>query len=455
MSELNNVAEVVSKAKAAQKQFEFASQEQADAAARAVCKIIYDNAERLAALAVEETAMGNYVDKIAKCRTKSQLIWNYIKDKKTVGIISRDEELKILEVAKPMGVVASVIPSTNPVVTPMSNAANALKTRNAVIFSPHPKANRCTRECTRLFREELEKLGLPADLVQTLDKPDRQDSAELMHAADIVVATGGSGLVKRAYSSGRPAVGVGPGNVQCIVDSDVDLGKAAADIILGRSFDNGLICLGEQTAFVPESKFDEFVSELCARGTYYIDDEKLANQLREAIFPDGGPINRDITGQSAEKVAEIAGLQVPENTRMIAVKAAHAGSSEQLCREKMCPVITLIPYSSFEEGVDMMCENLEFEGKGHSISVHSNTQEHVELAAIRCCVSRVIVNQPAGTTGGGSYLNGFIPTTTLGCGSWGGNSFSGNFNYTHLMNISRVGFPYEKTNVPPTEEIWN
>lgn len=454
MSEFNNVAEVVSRARAAQKQFEFATQQQADAAARAVCKVIFDNAERLAALAVEETGMGCYEDKIAKCRTKTQLIWNYIKDKKTVGIISRDDELKILEVAKPMGVVASVIPSTNPVVTPMSNAANALKTRNAVIFSPHPKANLCTRECTRLFREELEKLGLPADLVQTLDKPDRQDSSDVMHAADIVVATGGSGLVKRAYSSGRPAVGVGPGNVQCIVDRDVDLGKAAADIILGRTFDYGLICLGEQTCFVPEDRYDEFVAELCARGTYYIDDPAMTQQLREAIFPDGGPINRDITGQNALKVAEIAKLNVPSDTRMIAVKGKCAGSDEQLCREKMCPVITLLPYKSFEEGVDMMCENLEFEGKGHSVSIHSNSQEHIELAAVKCSVSRVIINQPAGTTGGGSYLNGFIPTTTLGCGSWGGNSFSGNFNYTHLLNISRVGFPYEKTNVPPTEEIW-
>lgn len=454
MSENNNINEVISRSRAAQKQFEFASQQQADAAARAVCKVIYDNAQRLAELAIEETGMGCYEDKISKCRTKSLLIWNYMKDKKTVGVIRRDEERKILEVAKPMGVVASVIPSTNPIVTPMSNAACALKTRNSIVFSPHPKANRCTQEAVRLFRAELEKLGLPADLVQTLISPDKQDSSDLMQASDIIIATGGSGLVKRAYSSGRPAVGVGPGNVQCIIDTDADLAKAAGDIITGRTFDNGLICLGEQCVFVPEESFDAFVEQLTARGCFYVDDAAQKQQLRDAIFPDGGPINRQITGQSTMRVAEFAGLDIPEGTRMIAVKGDAVGSAELLCREKMCPVITLLPYTGFENGVDMICQNLEFEGKGHSISIHSHNQEHIEYAAVRCSVSRIIVNQPAGTTGGGSYFNGFIPTTTLGCGSWGGNSFSGNFNYEHLMNISRVGFPYEESNVPAAEEIW-
>lgn len=454
MSEKNNIHELVKRSREAQKQFEFATQEQADAAAKAVCKVIFDNAERLAALAVEETRMGNLPDKIVKCQTKTQLIWNYMKDKKTVGIISRDEQKKMMEVAKPMGVVVSVIPSTNPIVTPMSNAACALKTRNSVIFSPHPRANLCTIETVKLFQAELEKLGLPKDLVLTLEYPSKEESTEIMSLADIVVATGGSGLVKRAYSSGKPAIGVGPGNVQCIVDSDVDLGKAAEDIITGRCFDNGLICLGEQTVFVPESKYAEFVDELKKRDTYYIDEPEEREKLRAAIFPNNGPINRDITGQNALKVAEIAGIKAPSNTRMIAVRGEEAGAGEQLCREKMCPVLTVIPYGSFEEGVEMMCKNLEFEGKGHSIGVHSNNMKNIEYAAIRCAVTRVIINQPTGTTGGGAYNNCFIPTTTLGCGSWGGNSFSDNFNYKHLMNISHVGFPHDARLVPSTEEIW-
>lgn len=398
--------------------------------------------------------MGNYADKVVKCRTKTQLIWNYMKGKKTVGVISRDEKTKMLEVAKPMGVVASVIPSTNPIVTPMSNAACALKTRNSIVFSPHPKANRCTMEAVRLFQAELEKLGLPKDLVLTLEYPDKEESTRIMSLADITVATGGSGLVRRAYSSGKPAIGVGPGNVQCIVDDDVNLGKAADDVISGRIFDNGLICLGEQTVFVPISKYDAFVAELQCRGTYYVDNPAEKEKIRNAIFPNGGPINRDITGQDVMKVAEIAQIEVPAGTRMIAVKGDAVGEAEQLCREKMCPVLTLIPYETFEEGVDMMCQNLEFEGKGHSVGVHSNNQEHIEYAAIKCPVTRVIINQPTGTTGGGAYNNCFIPTTTLGCGSWGGNSFSDNFNYRHLLNISHVGFPHENTLVPSAEEIW-
>lgn len=450
----NNVEEIVRRSAAAQKLYEFATQEQVDAAARAVCKVIYDNAERLAALAVEETGMGNYEDKIAKCHKKALLIWNYMKGKKSVGIINRDEELKIMEVAKPMGVVASVIPATNPVVTPMSNAACALKTRNSIVFSPHPKANRCTIEAVRLFQIELEKLGLPKDLVLTLEYPDREESSKIMSLSNVVVATGGSGLVKRAYSSGKPAFGVGPGNVQCIIDDDVDLGKAAADIIAGRSFDNGLICLGEQSVLVPAAKLDAFVAELCKRSVYYIDDPEQKQKLRATIFPDNGPINRFITGQSAQKVAECAGIEIPEGTVMIAVKGDGVGCEEQLCREKLCPVITVLPYAKFEDGVEMMCRNLEFEGKGHSIGVHSHNLEHIELAAIKCAVSRVIINQPAGTTGGGSAYNGLVPTTTLGCGSWGGNSISENFNYKHLLNISRVAFPYDESAVPSEEDVW-
>lgn len=449
-----SVEELVRRAGAAQKEFEFATQEQADAAARAICKVIYDHAEELAQLAVEETGMGNYQDKVSKCRTKSLLIWNHMKHQKTVGVIRRLEEKKMLEVAKPMGVVASIVPCTNPVVTPMSNGAFALKTRNAVVFSPHPKAKRCTWEAVTLFREELKRLGLPEDLVLTIESPTIEDSGKLMSLADVIVATGGMGMVKAAYSSGRPAYGVGAGNVQCIVDRNVDLEAAAQKIIDGRCFDNGLICLGEQCVFVPCEDYDTFVQILKEKKTYFIDDPVQTEQLRQAIFPDCGPINRNVVGQDACRVAAVAGLQVPADTRMLAVRGAGAGPQEQLCREKMCPVLTVIPYDSFEHGVDMMVENLEFEGKGHSVGIHSQDKDHIEYVGLRCPVSRIIVNQPTGTTGGGSYYNGFTPTTTLGCGSWGNNSFSGNFSFEHLLNISRIGFPYEMSDVPAPEEIW-
>lgn len=451
---MSTVKELVRKSKEAQKKFEFATQDQADAAARAVCKVVYDNAEKLGLMAAEESRMGNKSDKIAKCRNKSALIWQGLKDKKTVGVIARLEDRHMLEVAKPMGVVAAIIPSTNPVVTPMGNAAAALKTRNSVIFAPHPRAVECTKLLVKMFQDELEKLGLPRDLVLGLEHVSIEDSSALMSAADIVVATGGPSMVKAAYSSGRPSLGVGQGNVQCIIDDDADMEEAVKKVIIGRSFDNGLICLGEQTVFVPENKFSEFLEAFKKNGGYYVSGQEEAAKLRQGLFPEGGPISRDVVGLSAAEVGKIVGLDVPEDTQVIGATARAIGEEDDLCREKLCPVINIMSYQTFEEGVAKMVANLEYEGKGHSIGIHSNNPEHVEYAAVQCAVSRVIVNQPAGTTGGGSPTNGFTPTTTLGCGSWGNNSFSDNFNYTHLMNITRVGYPYEESYLPDPEMAW-
>jgi len=449
------VEELIARSKAAQKQFEFATQEQADAASRMIFRVVYENAEMLGPLAAEETRMGSAQDKIAKCRNKSSLIWNNIKDKKTVGVIRRLEETRMLEIAKPMGVVASVVPSTNPVVTPMSNAGFALKTRNSIIFAPHPRAVKCTRLLVDMFRKGLAELGFPEDLVQMVDEISVTESSKLMSMADVVVATGGMGMVKSAYSSGKPALGVGQGNVQCIVDRDADLDDAAAKIIIGRAFDNGLICLGEQTVFVPEEKFDAFIEAFNKAGGYYVSDEEETNKIREGLFPEGGDISRFVVGMYAPQVAEICGVKVPENTRVVGVTAKAIGHGDTLCREKLCPVLNIMKYDTFENGVAMMVENLECEGKGHSIAVHSNTPEHVEYAAIQCSVSRCVVNQPCGTTGGGSPTNGFGATTTLGCGSWGNNSFSGNFNYDQLMNITRVGYPLDEPYMASPEAAWD
>lgn len=454
MSEATTVKELVKRSKAAQAQFAFVTQEQADAAARAVCKIVYDNAEELGIMAAEETHMGSMQDKITKCRMKSSLIWESIKNEKTVGVIERIEERKMLEVAKPLGAIACIIPSTNPIVTPMCNAAFALKTHNSVVFAPHPRAIECTKRLVTLFRTELAKFGFPEDLVLGLEKVSIEDSNELMSLADVVVATGGPGMVKAAYSSGRPSLGVGQGNVQCIVDRDVDLSEVAEKILIGRSFDNGLICLGEQTAFIPEEKFTTFVEELEKHGGYYIADPEQVEKVREGLFPESGPLNRAVVGLEAAQVGDKIGINIPPQTKAIIVKAQSIGHKEVLCREKLCPVLSLYPYKDFEDGVAMMVENLEYEGKGHSIAVHSNTSEHIEYAAIQCSVSRVIVNQSAGTTGGGSPTNGFIATTTLGCGSWGNNSFSGNLSHKHFMNITHVGYPFAESYLPDPEMAW-
>ena len=449
------VEELVARSRAAQKQIEFATQEQVDAAAKAICRVVYENRELLGKMAAEETRMGTVADKVAKCRNKSTHIWYSIKDRKSVGVIKRDEKMRMMEIAKPMGVVASIVPSTNPVVTPMSNAAFAVKCRNSVIFSPHPRAVQCTKWLVDKFREEMKKVGFPEDLILGVEDGTIEDSSKLMSACDVIVATGGMGMVKAAYSSGKPALGVGQGNVQCIVDRGVDLDDAAGKIVIGRSFDNGLICLGEQTAFIPEDQFDAFIEAIQKKGGYYVDDPATLDKVREGIFPGGGDISRHVVGLTAPQVAEKIGLEgVPADTRVIVVRASGAGHCDVLCREKLCPVIAVIPYGTFEEGVAMMVANLECEGKGHSICIHSNDPAHVEYAAEQCAVSRVIVNQPSGTTGGGSPTNGFRPTTTLGCGSWGNNSFSGNLDMVNLMNITRVGYPLDKPYIPDADVLW-
>ena len=448
------VKELIARSKAAQAAFAFATQEQADAAARAICKVVYDNAEKLGPMAAEESRMGSEQDKIAKCRNKSALIWESLKGKKSCDIINRIEERRMIEVAKPVGVVASIIPSTNPVVTPMSNGAFALKCRNSVIFAPHPRAVKCTKLLVEMFRAELKKLGLPEDLVLGLEEVSNDLTSELMSAADMVVATGGMGMVKAAYSSGKPAIGVGQGNVQCIIDEDADIADAVGKIIIGRAFDNGLICLGEQTVFVPEDKEAEFVAEMKKQGGYLVEGEENVDKLREGLFPGGGAFSRVVVGMFADQVSDEIGLGAPKGTRVLFAKAKALGAGDVLCREKLCPVIAYMTYKTFKEGVAMMEANLEHEGKGHSIAVHSNTPENVEYAAICCCVSRVVVNQPSGTTGGGSPTNGFTPTTTLGCGTWGNNSFAGNLNYEQFINITRVGYPYDESYLPDTAKAF-
>jgi len=449
------VEELVARARKAQKEFEAFSQEQVDAAVRAIGKVVYDRAEELARMAVDESKMGVYEDKVAKCHGKAKCIWNSLKGKKSVGIIGEDREKGIIRVAKAKGVVASVTPVTNPVVTPMCNAMFALKGQNAVIVAPHPRTEHVNLYVVGLFRQELKKLGLPEDLVQTIEHSSIEATNALMHSVDVVVATGGAGMVKSAYSSGKPALGVGPGNVQVILDRQVDLEDAIPKIIAGRIFDNGIICSGEQSVMIPREQYDEAIEIFRKNGVFYVDDPAVAAQFAEAIFPGNGPISHKVVGQSVQTVARTAGVEAPEGARMILIKARAIGKEEPLCREKMCPVMIAAPYDTFEEAVALAQRNLDLEGKGHTASIHSNDMEHIKYAGEHLTVSRVIVNQSSSTGAGGSLYNGFSPTTTLGCGSWGNNSISENLNYTHLINVSQIGLYNKDKQVPTDEEIWS
>lgn len=444
---------LVEKARAAQKQIENYTQEQVDALCREIAKTVYDNAEMLAKMAVEETRMGVYENKVAKNKGKARVIWNDLKGKKSVGIINRYPDQGIIEVAKPMGVVAAITPTTNPIVTPMCNAMFAVKGRNAIIVGPHPRSKTCSTKTVELINERLKKLGAPENLIQCVPEPTMEISGLLMKTCDVVLATGGPGVVKAAYSSGKPSYGVGAGNVQCILDEDVDYAKAVPMIIEGRIFDNGIICSGEQNAITPASKVDELIAEYKKNGGVIVEDPTQVDALRNAMFP-GGVMNKDLVGQSALKVAEAAGIDVPADTRVLLVKAPAYGKEDYFSKEKMCPVMALYTYNTWEEAIAIADANLAVEGRGHSVAIHSNNQEHIETAAQVLPVSRFLINQVCATNNGGSLFNSLSATTTLGCGSWGGNTISENLSWKHLFNVSRIATVRPGAVAPTDEEIW-
>jgi len=450
----SSINDLVERARIAQAKYESFSQQQVDAVVRDIGKFVYDNAESLAKMAVEETEMGSYEDKILKNKGKARVIWNNLKDKKSRGVIGEDNETNLVFVAKPMGVVAAVTPVTNPIVTPMCNGMFALKTGNAVIFASHPKAQKCAEFLTAEFMKIVKSHDGPDDLIQVVTNGSVEKTQQLMQSADVVVATGGGAMVKSAYSSGKPSFGVGAGNVPVIIDRNINLKEAVEKIVDGASFDHGIICSHEQFVLAPEENFDQTIELFTNTGKVWFTDDKLQIQkLREVVFLDGH-LNKDVVGKSASDVGKMAGIEVPDSAKLILLPADGSGNEDVLAKEKLCPVIAIVPYSTFDNAVAMAKANLLVEGAGHSAALHSNDDENIKMAGIELPISRLVVNQPSSTTAGGSLTNGFAPTTTLGCGSWGGNSISENLDYKHLMNVSRIGKVITDKEVPSDEEIW-
>jgi succinate-semialdehyde dehydrogenase len=440
----------IARAKKALFALETCTQDQVDAFARACAKAVFDNGEELARSAIDETKMGVYEDKVAKNKNKAKIIWWSLRNKPSVGIIDRDYSTGIVKIAKPVGVVASITPVTNPIVTPMSNSMFALKGRNPIIIAPHPRAVSCGMQTVRYMNEALKKIGAPEDAIQIIDEPTLELSQMLMRVSDVVIATGGTGMVRAVYSSGKPALGVGAGNVQSLIDDDVDFAAAVKMIITGRAFDNGIICTGEQSVIAPRLHYDKILGLFGSSGAYVVPGAQRTT-LRDAIFPDG-KMNGTLVGQSAASVARVAGISIPEGTKVLVVEAED--TNDVLGSEKMFPVLTAYRYDTWEEAIKIALANLDKVGKGHSISVHSHNRQHVEDAAFKTDVSRIVVNQVCSTSGGGSYQNGLTPTNTLGCGSWGNNSISENLSYFHLINISRIANILEDRTAPAEEKIW-
>lgn len=444
---------MIARAREAQRIYEATNnQEAVDAICRAAAKVIFDNAEILAREAVDETRMGVYEHKVSKNRGKSKGIWYNIHNKKSVGLLGIDERTGMIEIAKPIGVVAGVTPTTNPIVTPMSNIVFALKTCNAIIIAPHPRSKNCSTHAVRLIQEAISKYNVPEHMVQIVEEPSIEKTQELMHAVDVVIATGGMGMVKSAYSSGKPSYGVGQGNVQVLLDRDINFKDAAAKIVAGREYDNGIICSSEQTVLY-NKRDKEAVYEAFRQNGVHICNEEEGDKIRGAIFTNG-TIEKDVVGQSVQSIAKRAGISVPEGTRAIMVEGRAIGSEDIIMKEKMCPVLAIYPYSYFEEGVEMALTNLRFEGNGHTCAVHSNNQAHIIHAGTALTVSRVVVNATSATSAGGHIQNGLAVTNTLGCGTWGNNSISENFTYKHLMNITRVAPLNPQIRIPNDQEIW-
>ncbi len=449
------VQDLVAKARKAQAAFESFSQEKVDAIVREIGKYVYDNAEMLAKMACDETGIGVYEDKVLKKKGKARAIWNSLKGKKSRGIIGEDKDNAMLFVAKPVGVVGAVTPITNPVVTPMCNGMFALKCGNAVIFAPHPKAQKCAEHLTDAFMKIVKAHGGPDHLIQVVKNGSVQTTQDLMKTVDVVVATGGGAMVKSAYSSGKPSYGVGAGNVPVIIDRGVNLQEAVEKIVRGASFDNGIICSHEQFILVPEEQYAEAIKLFNATGkVWYTEDEAKIQKFRDVVFP-GGMLGKDVVGKPCKEIADLAGVpEVPASTRIILLRAKGAGTKDILAKEKLCPVVAILPYKTFEEAVADAKANLIVEGAGHSAGIHSEDSAHIAYAGTELPISRLVVSQPCSTTAGGALDNGFAPTTTLGCGSWGGNSISENLDYKHLMNVSRVGSVIKGKKIPTDAEIW-
>ena len=453
MEIIEYVSDIIEKGKKAQKVFETYTQEQVDQVVRAVGKAVYDHGEELARLAVDETSMGSYDDKVLKNKGKAMAVWNYLKGKKSVGILQYFEDEGIVEVGKPIGIIGAVTPVTNPVMTPMHNAMIALKGRNAIVICPHPSGKQSGVKTVEIINQYLKEIGAPDNLVQVIPEPTLDISNLVMKMTDVCISTGGPGMVKVAYSSGKPAFGVGAGNNQCLIDEDADIKDAVPKIIRGRIYDNGVLCTCEQSIICPESKFVEIIDEFLAQGAFYVSNPAEVVALRNKVLPDGA-LNKGMVGLSAAQIADAAGIKVDPSTKVLIVKADGPGKADPFAKEKLFPVLAAYTYKTWEEGVAIVNANLDYEGKGHSMVMHSFNKAHIEYAAENIPVSRFLVNGIGSSGLGGAYTNGLAPTGTLGCGSWGNNSISENLNYRHLINISRIAYTNPNAHIPTPEEIW-
>ncbi len=424
----------------AQEKFGEYTQEQVDAIFKAAALAANKARLSLAKLAVEETGMGVVEDKVIKNNYASEYIYNAYKDTVTCGVVEEDKAAGFVRVAEPIGVVAAVIPTTNPTSTAIFKCLISLKTRNGIIISPHPRAKKSTIEAARIVLEAAVKAGAPEGIIAWIDVPSLDMTNTLMKEADIILATGGPGMVKAAYSSGKPALGVGAGNVPAIIDESADIILAVNSIIHSKTFDNGMICASEQSVHVPASIYDKVKEEFLYRGCYFLKPDEL-DKVRKTIIINGS-LNAKIVGQSAYKIAKLSGVDIPESSKVLIGEVQSVDISEEFAHEKLSPVLAMYKYDTVEEAFQNAEQLIEDGGYGHTASIYINEltrKDVLDEFMERMKTCRIVVNTPSSQGGIGDIYNfRLAPSLTLGCGSWGGNSIHENVGVKHLLNVKSV-----------------
>lgn len=432
--------ETLARAREAQKIFAEYSQKQVDEIFRAAALAANHARLPLAQLATDETGMGVTEDKVIKNNYASEYIYNAYKHTKTCGIVERNQPFGTMQVAEPIGVIAAVIPTTNPTSTAIFKALLCLKTRNAVILSPHPRAKKCTIATAKIILEAARNAGAPEHIIQWVENPSLELTNYLMQSADLILATGGPGMVRAAYSSGKPALGVGAGNTPTIIDTSADISLAVNSILHSKTFDNGMICASEQSVIAMTEIYDAVKTEFGHRGAYFLTQSET-EKLRQCLLVNGA-INSKIVGQSAVEIAKIAGFSVAPETRVLIAEVTDATPNEPFAHEKLSPILAMYQADSFETAMDMADRLIRDGGYGHTASLYANeihSRDHIEAFAQRMKACRIVINTPASHGGIGDLYNfNLAPSMTLGCGSWGGNSISDNVGVKHLLNIKTV-----------------
>lgn len=454
-SDLRSIQEMriaVNAAKQAQKELESFSQSRIDEIVKAISNAAFKQAEKLARLAVEETGIGVVEHKKIKNEVCAKDVYESIKDIKTVGIVNRIPTKKMVEIASPFGIIAGIVPVTNPTSTAIFKSLIAIKARNAIVFSPHPTAARCTVEAAKICAEAAVAAGAPEGIIGWISTPTMDATEQLMKHRDIhlILSTGGSGLVKAAYSSGKPAYGVGPGNVPVYIEKSANVQKAVRLIVDSKTFDNGTICASEQAVVVDKSIREMAIRAFKDNGSYVLNDEEK-KLMESVISPTLGKLNPKIVGKSAAHIANLAGITVPKGTKLLIAEEQQINKRAPFSIEKLSPILALYQVEDETEALKVCTALLELGGKGHTLAIHSNDEQLVQSFAIHSPVSRIVVNTPSalGAVGASTALK---PSMTLGCGTFGGNITSDNLTVSHLMNVKRVAYGIKDIQVPEPKQ---